>query len=45
MDQGESTSESSAQITTTGSANCSTGFTHAASESPDVNHTVISLSR
>ena len=28
-----------------GSANRSTGFTHAAIDSPEVNHTVISLSR
>ena len=38
-------SESNAQMRDTGSANCSTGFTHAAIDRPEVNHTVISLSR
>ena len=44
-DHGESTSESSAQMNATGRLNCSTGFTHAAIDNPEVNHTVISLSR
>src|SRR5690349_24891330 len=44
-DQGATTIESSAHMRATGSANWSTGFTQAAIESPDVNHTVISLSR
>ena len=33
-DHGATTSESTAQITATGSANCSTGFTHAADRQP-----------
>src|SRR5260221_11936326 len=44
-DQGERPNESTAQMTATGSANCSTGFTQAPSDKPEVNHTVISLSR
>src|SRR5258706_641484 len=44
-DHGESTNESSAQTSATGKLNCSTGRIQAATESPDVNHTVISLSR
>src|SRR5689334_20751814 len=45
MAHGESHRDSTPQITAIGSENCSTGFTHEAIESPDVNHTVISLSR
>src|SRR6185436_6989384 len=44
-DHGATTSDSSAQISATGSANCSTGLTHAAIDRPELNHTVISLSR
>src|SRR3954471_17391157 len=44
-DHGESQSESTPQIAATGSANCITGRTHEAIERPEVNHTVISLSR
>jgi hypothetical protein len=44
-DQGEIASDSAAQTRAIGSANCSAGFTHAAIDSPEVNHTVISLSR
>jgi hypothetical protein len=43
--QGVTAMESSAHTAATGSANCSTGLIHAAIESPEVNHTVISLSR
>src|SRR6266849_1760325 len=41
-DQGEMASESTAQMTDTGRANCSTGFTQAPSDRPEVNHTFIS---
>ena len=43
--QGVIAIESSAHTSATGSANCSTGFIHAAIDRPEVNHTVISLSR
>ncbi len=44
-DHGDTASESTPQTSARGSAKRSTGFTHAAMERPDVNHTVISLSR
>ena len=42
---GETHTESSAHTSAIGIENCSTGLIHAAIESPEVNHTVISLSR
>jgi len=43
--QGPNPSDSTAQTTEIGTANCSTGFNQALIDRPELNHTVISLSR